>query len=55
MGRCVGLFKGVKAVGVYEFGGPDALEVIDLPEPQAGPGEVRIRVYAAAVSPTDVL
>ena len=55
MGRCVGLFKCVKAVGVYEFGGPDALEVIDLPEPQAGPGEVRIRVYAAAVSPTDVL
>ncbi|MDF1903241.1 NADP-dependent oxidoreductase, partial [Mycolicibacterium smegmatis] len=45
----------MKAVGVYEFGGPDALEVIDLPEPQAGPGEVRIRVYAAAVSPTDVL
>ncbi|WP_003895534.1 NADP-dependent oxidoreductase [Mycolicibacterium smegmatis] len=45
----------MKAIGVYEFGGPEVLEVIDLPEPQAGPGEVRIRVYAAAVSPTDVL
>ncbi|MBK1787921.1 NADP-dependent oxidoreductase [Prauserella sp. ASG 168] len=28
---------------------------MDLPEPQAGPGEVRIRVHAAAVNPTDVL
>jgi NADPH2:quinone reductase len=47
----------VKAVGVYEFGGPEALQVLDLPEPQAGPGEVgiRIRIHAAAVSPTDVL
>jgi NADPH:quinone reductase-like Zn-dependent oxidoreductase len=45
----------VKAIGVYDFGGPEVLQVIDLPEPQAGPGEVRIRVHAAAVSPTDVM
>ncbi|GAA1989993.1 NADP-dependent oxidoreductase [Amycolatopsis minnesotensis] len=45
----------MKAIGVHEFGGPEALRVLDLPEPQAGPGEVRIRVHAAAVSPTDVL
>ncbi|MEU6265733.1 quinone oxidoreductase family protein [Saccharopolyspora shandongensis] len=45
----------MKAIGVYDFGGPEALQVLDLPEPQAGPGEVRIRVHAAAVSPTDVL
>lgn len=43
----------MKAVGVTTFGGPEALEVLDLPEPQAGPGEVRIRVHAAAVNPTD--
>lgn len=53
--RCLGLSRGVKAIGVYEFGGPEVLQVVDLPEPQAGPGEVRIRVYAAAVSPTDVM
>lgn len=53
--RSSGLEKNVKAIGVYEFGGPDALEVIDLPEPQPGPGEVRIRVHAAAVNPTDVI
>ncbi|PJK22391.1 alcohol dehydrogenase [Mycobacterium goodii] len=53
--RCLGLSRGVKAIGVYEFGGPEVLQVVDLPEPQAGPGEVRIRVHAAAVSPTDVM
>lgn len=43
----------MRAIGVNTFGGPDALEVVDLPEPHAGPGEVRIRVRAAAVNPTD--
>ncbi|AJC61787.1 zinc-binding alcohol dehydrogenase [Streptomyces sp. 769] len=42
-------------MGVCEFGGPEVLRVLELPEPQAGPGEVRIRVHAAAVNPTDVL
>lgn len=50
-----GFASEVKAIGVWKFGGPEALQVLDLPEPQAGPGEVRIRVHAAAVSPTDVL
>lgn len=45
----------IRAVGVTEFGGPEALHVVELPEPQAGPGEVRIRVHAAAVNPTDTL
>ena len=43
----------MRAIGVTEFGGPDALRVVELPDPQAGPGEVRIRVFAAAVNPTD--
>jgi NADPH:quinone reductase-like Zn-dependent oxidoreductase len=38
---------------VIEYGGPDALEIVELTEPHAGPGEVRLRVQAAAVSPTD--
>ncbi|MFF7492903.1 NADP-dependent oxidoreductase [Streptomyces rubiginosohelvolus] len=45
----------MRAIGVCEFGGPEVLRVLDLPEPQAGPGEVRVRVHAAAVSPTDVM
>lgn len=43
----------MRAVGVIEFGGPDALQVVELPERHAGPGEVRLRVRAAAVNPTD--
>jgi len=43
----------MKIVGVTEFGGPEALAAHEAPEPHAGPGEVRIRVRAAAVSPTD--
>ncbi len=43
----------MRAVAVTEFGGPDALHVVDLPEEHAGPGEVRVRVTAFAVSPTD--
>lgn len=36
-----------------EYGGPDNLGVYDVPEQHPGPGEVRIAVRAAAVSPTD--
>ncbi len=43
----------MRAVGVIEFGGPEVLQVVDLPEVHAAAGEVRIRVYAAAVNPTD--
>src|SRR5689334_10699816 len=41
----------MRAIGTTEFGGP--LEVLDVPEPHAGAGEVRIRVHAATVNPTD--
>jgi NADPH:quinone reductase len=44
----------VKAVGFTEFGGPEVMRVLDLPEPHAGPGQVRIKVAAAAVHPSDV-
>lgn len=43
----------MKAVAFTEFGGPDVLKVLDLPEPHAGPGEVRVRVKAAGVQPYD--
>jgi NADPH2:quinone reductase len=36
-----------------EFGGPEALEVIEIPERHARAGEMRIRVHAATVNPTD--
>jgi NADPH:quinone reductase-like Zn-dependent oxidoreductase len=43
----------MKAVGLTEFGQADVLRLMDLPAPHAGPGQVRIRVRAAAVNPTD--
>jgi NADPH:quinone reductase-like Zn-dependent oxidoreductase len=44
----------MRAVGLFTHGGPDVLQVLDLPEVHAGPGQVRIRVHAATVNPTDV-
>jgi NADPH:quinone reductase-like Zn-dependent oxidoreductase len=43
----------MRAVGVLTFGGPEVLQVIDLPEVHAGAGQVRIRNHAATVNPTD--
>ncbi|MFD4351153.1 NADP-dependent oxidoreductase [Nocardia sp. NPDC058518] len=45
----------MKAIGHFDFGGPEVLQLVDLPDPVPGPGEVRIRVRASAVSPTDTL
>lgn len=36
------------------FGGPEVLEVVELPDPHPGVGQVRVAVRAAGVSPTDV-
>jgi NADPH2:quinone reductase len=43
----------VKAIGLAEFGGPEVLHVITLPSPEPGTGQVRIRVHAVTVNPTD--
>jgi len=44
----------MRAIGLFAFGGPDVLQVVDLPEVHAGPCEVRIRVHAATINPTDI-
>ncbi|MFQ6396079.1 NADP-dependent oxidoreductase [Nocardia sp. KC 131] len=43
----------MKAVRFDRFGGPEVLEIVDLPDPHPGPGEVRIAVRAAGVNPSD--
>jgi NADPH2:quinone reductase len=45
----------MKAIGVMTFGGPEVLREFELPEPHPGAGEVRLRVHAAAINPTDTL
>lgn len=45
----------MRAVGVIRYGGPEALEQVELPTPEAGAGQVRVRVQAAAVNPADVM
>jgi len=43
----------VKAARFSRFGGPEVLEIVDLPDPHAGPGQVRIAVRAAGVNASD--
>src|SRR5271155_3863746 len=43
----------MKAAQFSRFGGPEVLEIVDLPDPHPGPGQVRIVVHAAGISATD--
>ena len=44
----------MKALQFKEFGSLDRLELVELPAPKPGEGEVLIKVEAAAVNPSDV-
>jgi NADPH:quinone reductase-like Zn-dependent oxidoreductase len=43
----------MKAARFSRFGGPEVLEIVDLPDPHPGPREVRIAVRAAGVNASD--
>ena len=45
----------MRAVIARQPGGVEVLEMVDLPTPEAGRGEVRIKVHASAVNRADVL
>src|SRR3712207_930791 len=45
----------MQAIGVREPGGPEVLELIELPTPRPGPGEILIEVLAAGVNRADLL
>jgi NADPH:quinone reductase len=45
----------MRAIVCRRYGPPEDLELADLQEPQAGPGEVVVEVHAAAVNFPDVL
>jgi NADPH:quinone reductase-like Zn-dependent oxidoreductase len=44
----------MNAIFIRTPGGPEALEVLDVPVPEPGSGQLRIRMQAAAVNPVDV-
>jgi NADPH:quinone reductase-like Zn-dependent oxidoreductase len=44
----------MRAVAVTALGGPEVLQVVELPDPVATPGQVVVRVRAACVHPADL-
>lgn len=46
----------MKAIRFHHFGNPeDVLEIQDLPLPEPGPGQVRVRMTASPINPSDLL
>lgn len=45
----------MKQVIVRQFGGPDALDVVDGPTPEPGPGQVRIRLTGIGMNHADLM
>jgi NADPH:quinone reductase-like Zn-dependent oxidoreductase len=43
----------MKAVRIHRFGGPEVLQIDEVPTPEPGPGEILVRVGAASVNPVD--
>ena len=43
----------MQVIAIREFGGRDKLQVMDLPVPEVGKGEILVRVKAAGVNPVD--
>ena len=43
----------MKAIRIHEFGGPEVMRLEEVPDPQVGPGQVLVRVFAIGVNPVD--
>ncbi|WP_035805626.1 NADP-dependent oxidoreductase [Kitasatospora mediocidica] len=43
----------MKAIAIRQYGGPEAVEYVELPDPKVGPDSVLVRVRAAGVNPVD--
>lgn len=43
----------MKAIQIHQFGGPEVLEIHDVPTPKPGPGQILVRVHASGVNPYD--
>ena len=45
----------MRAWAIDAYGGPERMQLMQLPVPEVGPGDVRIRMYAAEVGDWDIL
>ena len=45
----------MKAIVIRQYGGPEVLEYVDLPNPKVGAGEALVRVAAASINPIDIM
>ena len=43
----------MNAVQYTEFGGPEVLKLVDLPDPHPAPGQIRVAVRAVGINPID--
>ena len=43
----------MKAIQVKQFGGPEVLQLVEIPTPTPGPGQILIKIKAAGVNPAD--
>lgn len=44
----------MRAIRVHDYGGPEVLRLEDLPVPEPGPGEARVKIAAAGVNFIDI-
>ena len=44
----------MRAIGVNAFGGPEALDMLDMPAPEPGAGEVRVKLTLAGLNFIDI-
>ncbi|MGZ5967887.1 MAG: alcohol dehydrogenase catalytic domain-containing protein, partial [Polyangiales bacterium] len=45
----------MRAIVITKFGGPEVLELRDVPAPTPERGEVRVRIHATAVNRADLM
>jgi NADPH:quinone reductase-like Zn-dependent oxidoreductase len=43
----------MRAVQITRFGGPEVLDIVDVPDPEAGPGQKRYDVSTAGLNSAD--
>src|SRR5262250_2901539 len=43
----------MKAIRVHKFGGPEVMQIEEVPTPKPGPGQALVKIHAAGVNPAD--